>query len=87
MLINMAAEWNVNVNNFIQIIVKYTAFREQLNQSWRLLIKNNNAYCFGQNPGAQGEYPIMQVLWATAWLLVTRVTPIYLVDEFFLLLV
>ena len=29
----MAAEWNVNVNNFIQIIVKYTAFQEQLNQS------------------------------------------------------
>ena len=38
----------------------------------------DSAYCFGYNPGVRGEYPTIQLLWATAQPLVTRVTLIYL---------
>ena len=31
MLINMAAEWNVNVNNLVQTIVQHSAFRVTIN--------------------------------------------------------
>ena len=38
--------------------------------------------------GVHGEHLIIQLLWATAQLLVPRISPIYLVDEFvFLFLV
>ena len=39
-------------------------------------------YCFGQNPGAREEHLAIQFLWAITRLLVTSVSPIYLVDEF-----
>ena len=34
MLINMAAERNVNVNNLVQTIVQHPAFREMVNSIW-----------------------------------------------------
>ena len=33
------------------------------------------------NPGARGEHLTSQLSWITAWLLVTRVCPVYLADE------
>ena len=41
------------------------------------------AYCFGYNPKVQGEHLAVQLLWGATWLLVTCVSLIYLVDEFF----
>ena len=35
MLINMAAEWNVNVKNLVQTIVQHLAFRETINSILR----------------------------------------------------
>ena len=58
----MAAEGNTNVNNLVQTIVQHTAFREMINSILTVLIKNNHVYCFGQNPGAQGEYLTIQLL-------------------------
>ena len=43
------------------------------------------AYCFGYNPKVQGEHLAVQLLWGATWLLVTCVSLIYLVDEFFFL--
>ena len=34
------------------------------------------------NPGARGEHLTSQLTWEAAWLLVTRIFPIYLADEF-----
>ena len=34
------------------------------------------------NPGARGEHLTGQLTWAAAWLLVTRICPVYLLDEF-----
>ena len=41
------------------------------------------AFCFGYNPKVQGEHLTVQLLWGATWLLVTCVSLIYLVDEFF----
>ena len=38
----------------------------------------DSAYCFGYNPEVRGEHPTIQLLWATARHLVTRVSLIYL---------
>ena len=42
-----------------------------------------NAYCFGYNPRARGKHITMRLLWAFARLLVTRLSLIYQVHEFF----
>ena len=44
------------------------------------------AFCFGYNPKVQGEHLTVQLLWGATWLLVTCVSLIYIVDEFFFLL-
>ena len=59
---------------------------------WRLANRNSyfsltchsHAYCFGKNQQAW-EHLSIQFLWATAWLLITCFSLIYLVDEFFFL--
>ena len=43
-----------------------------------LVEDSDSAYCFGYNPGVRGEHPTIQLLWATARPLVTRVSLIYL---------
>ena len=40
------------------------------------------ANCFDENPRVWGKHLTIQLLWATSRLLVTRVSPIYLVDDF-----
>ena len=58
---------------------------------WRLLSSyfslacHSHAYCFNKNLRVPGEHLSIQLLWATTWLLVTRFSFIYLVDEFFFL--
>ena len=37
-----------------------------------------NAYCFGKHPGVPGKHLVVQLLWETVPLLVTRVDLIYL---------
>ena len=37
-----------------------------------------NSYCFGKHPGVPGKYLVVQLLWETVPLLVTRVDLIYL---------
>ena len=44
----------------------------------KLVEDSDSAYCFGYNPGVRGEHPTIQLLWATARPLVTRVSLIYL---------
>ena len=44
---------------------------------------NAMLYCFGYNPRAQGKHLTIQLLWAYARLLVTRISLIQLIDEFF----
>ena len=44
-----------------------------------------NAYRFGQNPRTRGKYLAIQLISTSARLLVTRVSLIQLVDEFFFL--
>ena len=45
-----------------------------------------NAYCLDSNAGVREKHLAIQLLWATAQLLVTRVSFFYLVDEFCFLL-
>ena len=40
-----------------------------------ILRENLRVYCFGQNPGARGEHFTIQLLWAAARLLATRLLP------------
>ena len=46
MLINMAAEGNVNVNNLVQTIVQHPAFRETINSILTATNQENGAYRF-----------------------------------------
>ena len=79
----MAAERNVNANNLVQDIVQHPAFRETINSI--LTVANQEQSCLLlrlKSPSMRGASKI-DLLWATAWLLVTRVRLIYLVDEYF----
>ena len=40
-----------------------------------ILCENLCVYCFGENPGVRGEFFTIQLLWASARLLVTRILP------------
>ena len=89
MLINMTAEGNVNVKNLVQTLVQHPAFRDTINS---ILTATNQ----GQStnivliasagiPEREGWITTIQLLQATARLLVTRDKFIYLQEMFFFL--
>ena len=48
---------------------------------WMIWVKRCLSRLLRLNPGAWGEYLTSQLLWVAAWLLVTRICHVYLLDE------
>ena len=67
-------QWPILNSRFI--IFMFSSSRDM---KFLILVEDSDsAYCFAYNPGVQGEHLTIQLLWATARPLVTRVNLIYL---------
>ena len=67
------------------IFGSFNCFHSQ-DQGWANVFYAPNPWLLLPNPGVRGEHLTSQLSWVAAWLLVTRVFPVYLVEELGLVL-